>query len=506
MAQAGQLLSARGITKTFGSTTVLHDVDFDLNAGEIHALIGENGAGKSTLMNILSGNFLPSAGAIVIDGQERAIRDPGEAIGAGIAMMHQEPKVAVALSVAENVFMGRLPKMGGIFLDRKSLNRQVELALRDIGVSFDASTPVARLSVAQRQLVQLARAITQSARLIVLDEPTASLTPVETEALFSIMRRLTARDVAFIYISHHLDEVFTIADRVTVLRDGARVMTKRVADTSKAELIKVMVGRDLGSHFPPRRVAEPGAVVLETEELSGPGFSTVSLRLRRGEIVGLAGLVGAGRTELARVLCGARKATGGEIRLDGEVVRYGNPAQAVAAGIAYLSEDRRDSILGPMTVQQNITLAARSSFAKGGMIDATAEREAAEHYVRQLNIAASSITQLAGQLSGGNQQKCAIARWILRQPKVLLFDEPTRGIDVGAKREIYGFIHQLADSGCSILMISSELPEVISISDRIMVMCAGRISGELDAATATETAVIELAVPQSRRTVGHVQH
>jgi ABC-type sugar transport system ATPase subunit len=476
MAQAGQLLSARGITKTFGSTTVLHDVDFDLNAGEIHALIGENGAGKSTLMNILSGNFLPSAGAIVIDGQERAIRDPGEAIGAGIAMMHQEPKVAAALSVAENVFMGRLPKMGGIFLDRKSLNRQVELALRDIGVSFDASTPVARLSVAQRQLVQLARAITQSARLIVLDEPTASLTPVETEALFSIMRRLTARDVAFIYISHHLDEVFTIADRVTVLRDGARVMTKRVADTSKAELIKVMVGRDLGSHFPPRRVAEPGAVVLETEELSGPGFSNVSLRLRR------------------------------EIRLDGEVVRYGNPAQAVAAGIAYLSEDRRDSILGPMTVQQNITLAARSSFAKGGMIDATAEREAAEHYVRQLNIAASSITQLAGQLSGGNQQKCAIARWILRQPKVLLFDEPTRGIDVGAKREIYGFIHQLADSGCSILMISSELPEVISISDRIMVMCAGRISGELDAATATETAVIELAVPQSRRTVGHVQH
>ncbi|MDA8253803.1 MAG: sugar ABC transporter ATP-binding protein [Rhodospirillales bacterium] len=505
MAQAGQLLSAKGITKVFGSTAVLRDVDFDLNAGEIHALIGENGAGKSTLMNILSGNFPPSAGSIVIDGQERVIRNPVEAIAAGIAMMHQEPKVAAALSVAENVFMGRLPKMGGIFLDTKSLNRKVEPVLRDIGASFDVSTPVARLSVAQCQLVQLARAITQDARLIVLDEPTASLTPVETETLFSLMRRLVARGVAFIYISHHLDEVFAIADRVTVLRDGARVTTRHVAATSKAELITLMVGRDLGSHFPPRRVANPGAVVLQTEGLSGPGFSDVSLRLHRGEIVGLAGLVGAGRTELARVLCGAAKATGGRIRLAGEVVRFGNPAEAVASGIAYLAEDRRDSIFRPLTVQQNITLAARASFARYGLVNAKAERAAAESYVRQLNIAAASITQIAGHLSGGNQQKCVIARWILRQPRVVLFDEPTRGIDVGAKREIYGLIHQLADAGCAILMISSELPEVISISDRIMVICEGRISGELNAATTTEAAVIALAVPQSRRTVGHVQ-
>ncbi|MCW2242359.1 sugar ABC transporter ATP-binding protein [Azospirillum canadense] len=510
MVQPTPLLSVREVTKSFGPNTVLRNVDFDLNAGEVHALIGENGAGKSTLMNIISGHFPPTAGVIRIAGQERAIRTPGEAIDLGIAMMHQEPKVAGALSVAENVFMGRLPKRGGIFLDNGALHRQVDPVLRDIGASFTAATPVGSLSVAQRQLVQLARAITQNARLIVLDEPTASMTPVEAATLFSLMRRLTERNVAFIYISHHMDEVITIADRVTVLRDGARVATKRVAETCKAELIRLMVGRDLGSHFPERRACNPGAVVLEAKNLSGPGFRDVSLTLRRGEIVGLAGLIGAGRTELARVLSGAHVATAGEIRLDGQTVRHAAPADAVDAGIAYLAEDRRDSVLRPLTVQQNITLAARSLFAKGGMVDAGKERKAAESYVRQLNIAAASVGQPAGQLSGGNQQKCVIARWLLQQPKVILFDEPTRGIDVGAKREIYGFIHQLADQGCAILMISSELPEVISISDRIVVMCEGRISGELDAATATETAVIELAVPHSRpqteRTVSHVQH
>ena len=447
MSQAAQLLSAKGITKDFGGPPVLREVDFEVNVGEIHALIGENGAGKSTLMNILSGNYPASAGSIMIDGHERAIRGPGDAIGAGIAMMHQESKIAAPLSVAENVFMGRLPKKGGIFFDRKSLNRMVEPILRDIGASFDVSTPVGRLSLAQRQLVQLARAITQNARLIVLDEPTASLTPIETETLFSLMRRLVTRGVAFVFISHHLDEVFAIADRVTVLRDGALVTTKRVADTSKPELIRLMVGRDLVSYFPPRRTVEPGPVALEAEGLSGPEFSDVSLHLRRGEIVGLAGLVGAGRTELARVLCGARKATGGTIRLDGKNVRHNTPAQAVTAGIAYLAEDRRDSILRPLTVLQNITLATRSSFARYGLVNARTEREAGENYVRQLNIAVASISQLAGQLSGGNQQKCVIARWILRQPKVILFDEPTRGVDVGAKHEIYLLIHQAGRFG-----------------------------------------------------------
>ncbi|WP_372395555.1 sugar ABC transporter ATP-binding protein [Azospirillum sp. HJ39] len=509
MEQSAPLLSVRGITKSFGPTTVLRDVDFDVFPGEIHALIGENGAGKSTLMNIVSGTFPPTSGTIRVDGRDRPIASPGEAIDLGIAMMHQEPKVAGPLSVAENVFMGRLPTRGGIFLDRRTLNRTVDPVLSDIGAGFTAATPVERLSVAQRQLVQLARAITQNARLIVLDEPTASLTPVEVATLFGLMRRLTARNVAFIYISHHMDEVMAVADRVTVLRDGSRVATKRVAETSKAELIRLMVGRELGSHFPPRRPCRPGDVVLEASNLSGPGFRDVSLTLRRGEIVGLAGLVGAGRTELARVLCGARRPTAGEIRLEGRAVRHAAPADAVAGGIAYLAEDRRDSILRPLTVQQNITLAARSQFSRGVFVDARRERSTASDFVRRLNIATSSIHQPAGQLSGGNQQKCVIARWLLRQPKVILFDEPTRGIDVGAKREIYGFIHQLAEQGCAILMISSELPEVIGISDRVMVMCEGRISGELAAATATETAVIELAVPRSRpqeeRTVRHVQ-
>ncbi|MFP6558919.1 sugar ABC transporter ATP-binding protein [Paraburkholderia sp. B3] len=504
MTEAVELLSARSITKRFANNTVLSEVSLDVKSGEVHALIGENGAGKSTLMNILSGALPPSAGEIHVDGRAQRFRDPGEALSVGIAMMHQEPKVAEALSVAENVLMGRLPARRGGWLDAASMRARVEAALQDVGASFGAAETVGRLSVAQRQLVQLAKAITQNARVIVLDEPTASLTPVETRVLFSVMRRLSARGVAFIYISHHLDEIFDIAQRVTVLRDGRNVVTKAVPDTTRDELICLMVGRDLGSHFPPRRVAHPGEPVLETRSLSGPGFSDVSLCLRRGEIVGMAGLVGAGRTELARVLCGAERATHGDLLLDGQAVTFRNPAQAVARGIAYLAEDRRDSVLRPLSIQQNITLAARRSVARAGFIDAAGERREAQSYVGKLRIRTTSVEQPAGQLSGGNQQKCVIARWLMQGSRVLIFDEPTRGIDVGAKREIYTLIHELADQGYAILMISSELPEVISISDRILVMCEGRMRGELIAAEATEDAVIQLAVPNSRSETRHV--
>jgi ABC-type sugar transport system ATPase subunit len=504
MTEAAEYLSAHAITKSFAGNTVLNDVDLVVKVGEVHALIGENGAGKSTLMNILSGAFLPSAGTIRVEGKVLRFRDPGEALSAGIAMMHQEPKVAEALSVAENVLMGRLPSKRGVLLDAKTMRARVDAALADVGASFGASAIVGSLSIAQRQLVQLARAITQSARVIVLDEPTASLTPVEAKVLFGVMRRLTARGVAFIYISHHLDEIFEIADSVTVLRDGRNVVTKAVSGTTKDELIRLMVGRDLGSHFPPRRAARPGDVSLEAKGLSGPGFEDVSLQLRQGEIVGLAGLVGAGRTELARVLCGAERATGGEILLGGRTLKLRSPAQAVALGIAYLAEDRRDSVLRPLSVQQNITLAARSSIARAGFIDTKRERRAALSFVDKLRIRTSSVDQLAGQLSGGNQQKCVIARWIMQESRILIFDEPTRGIDVGAKREIYGLIHELANQGCSILMISSELPEVISVSDRIVVMCEGRMSGALPAVDATEGAVIQLAVPNSESEAHHV--
>lgn len=503
MAEAVEFLSAHAITKRFANNTVLCDVSLSVKAGEVHALIGENGAGKSTLMNILSGALPPSEGEIRVDGRVHRFRDPGEALSAGIAMMHQEPKVAEALSVAENVLMGRLPARHGGWFDAASMRARVDVALRDVGASFGASEIVGRLSIAQRQLVQLARAITQNARVIVLDEPTASLTPVETRVLFSVMRRLAERGVAFIYISHHLDEIFEIANQVSVLRDGRNVVTKAVSDTSKDELIRLMVGRDLGSHFPPRRVAHPGETALEARDLSGPGFADVSLQLRRGEIVGVAGLVGAGRTELARVLCGAERATRGEIRLAGKPVTLKSPARAVALGIAYLAEDRRDSVLRPLSVQQNITLAARNAVSRAGFIDAAAERREAESYVGKLRIRTASVEQLAGQLSGGNQQKCVIARWIMQGSRILIFDEPTRGIDVGAKREIYSLIHELAHQGCAILMISSELPEVISISDRIVVMCEGRMRGELAAAEATEDAVIQLAVPNSRSETCH---
>ncbi|NLS07343.1 sugar ABC transporter ATP-binding protein [Rhizobium sp. P32RR-XVIII] len=506
MLQHTKLLSARQITKIFGVTTVLRNIDFDIDSGEVHALIGENGAGKSTLMNILSGNFPPTSGTIWIDGKERDLRNPSKAIDAGIAMMHQEPKVAPPLSIAENVLMGRLPRKGGFVVDYGSLHEKVNTILRDVGVSFDASTPIEKLSIAQRQLVQLARAISQNAKLIVLDEPTASLTPVETDNLFSIIRRLKERNVAFIYISHHLDEIFQIADRVTVLRDGSLVTTNTIAETTKADLIRLMVGRELGSHFPSRRNGKAGDVVLEAANLSGPGFKDVSLTLRRGEIVGLAGLVGAGRTELARSLCGASIITSGDLALEGRQVRPSSPADAVASGIAYLAEDRHDSVLRSMSVAHNITLAGRRKFSKVGVLRTTAERAAASEFVKQLKIVATSVEQPAGQLSGGNQQKCVIARWLLQQPKVIIFDEPTRGIDVGAKRDIYGLIHRLADEGCAILMISSELPEVINISDRVMVMCEGRISGEVVASETTEAAVIALAVPSSRGSLNNDKH
>lgn len=491
-----------GIRKTFGPYTVLKDVDFDLRQGEVHALIGENGAGKSTLMNILSGGLSFDAGTIELGGQTLNARTPSQAIEAGIAMMHQEPKLAAPLSVSENVFMGRLPGQAGA-LNRRALRRRTQEVLDSVSLPLSPDEPVAGLSIAQRQLVQLAKAVAMNARLIILDEPTASLTPVEVQALFDLVGRLRARGASFIYISHHLDEIFRIADRVSVLKDGAMVATLPTAETDKPSLINRMIGRELGDYYPARDTPKPGEVVLDARNISGGGFADVSLTLRAGEIVGLAGLVGAGRTELGRALSGADRLKGGEISIAGRAVKLRDPADGIKAGIAYLPEDRRDSVLRPLPVAQNISLAARHDIASAGILRLKQEKTMALGFIRSLGIRTRGPEQLAGGLSGGNQQKCVLARWIAKDTRILIVDEPTRGVDVGAKREIYALLHNLAREGRAILMISSELPEILGLSDRILVMSEGRLTGELPGAHATENAILSLAVPQSSREAIH---
>jgi ABC-type sugar transport system ATPase subunit len=497
------LLRMQGIRKSFGPNAVLRDVDFDVRPGEIHALIGENGAGKSTLMNILCGAVAADAGSIQFDGRPIKARSPAEAIDCGVAMMHQEPKLAAPLSLAENIFMGRLPGARGGRLDRKTLMARTREVLAAVSLPLDPERPVGMLSIAQRQLIQLAKALACKARLIVLDEPTASLTPVEVDALFGLIGALRARGASFIYISHHLDEIFRIASRVSVLKDGAMVATLATTDADKPGLIAMMVGRELSSYYPARDRPPPGEVVLEASHLSGPGFADVSFHLRRGEILGLAGLVGAGRTELARALGGAAKVRSGDLRIAGRATRLRDPADGIKQGVAYLPEDRRDSVLKVLPVAQNISLAARRSIARGGVLSIERERAMARDFIGRLHIRAQGPDQRAGGLSGGNQQKCVLARWMAHSTDVLIVDEPTRGVDVGAKREIYALLHEMARNGRAILMISSELPEILGLSDRILVMSEGRLTGELDGPTATESAILSLAVPQSAPEILH---
>ncbi len=498
------LVAMSGICKSFNGFPVLRAVDLEIRTGEVHALVGENGAGKSTLMNILAAAIPRDAGSILLDGRPLQATSPAQAIAHGIAMMHQEPRLAAPLSVAENIFMGRLPRRPGGRVDAALLRRRTQDVLRAVSLTVDPATPVGRLSLAQRQLVQLAKAVALQARLVILDEPTASLTPVEVDALFALVGRLRQRGASFIYISHRLDEVFRLADRVTVLKDGAVVGCLPVGQTGKAALIGMMVGRTLETFYPPRGNPPEGEVVLQAEGLHGPGFAGVSLTLRRGEIVGLAGLVGAGRTELARALCGASPVTAGRLSVGGRAVRLRSPADGVRAGIAYLAEDRRDSVLRPLSVTKNISLAMRHEVARHGIVELGRERALAREFVARFNIRVRSLAQPAGGLSGGNQQKCVLARWVAKQTALLIVDEPTRGVDVGAKREIYDLLHRLAREGRAVLMISSELPEIIGMSDRILVMSEGRLAGALDGAAATEDAILNLAMPQANWSSAHV--
>jgi rhamnose transport system ATP-binding protein len=485
------LLRVRDIEKSFPGVRALSGVSFDVRAGEVHALLGENGAGKSTLIKIVSGVYPPDLGSILIEGREVRFASPDEARRAGVATIYQELLLFPELSVAENIFLGHAPLAGSGRIDWRTMRAQAEKLLASLEIDdLTADEIVGALSVGNRQRVEILRALSHDARILIMDEPTAALTESDVARLFDVVRRLKRRGVGVVYISHRLDEIFAVADRVTVLRDGAFVGARKVADTNASELVQMMVGRRIDNLFPKTK-ASIGAPVLEALNLlRRPLTKGVSLVVRAGEIVGLAGLVGSGRSELAQTLFGITPAESGEIRLDGERVRIDSAENARARGIAYVPEDRgAQGLVRRMSVLHNFSLAALGVLSHAGFIDRARERRMAEEGVARFSVKTSSVDEIAGRLSGGNQQKIVLGKWLANNPKLLILDEPTRGIDVGAKAEIHRLMSELAAEGVAILMISSELPEVLGMSDRVLVMREGRLVAEFDRAAATSEAV-----------------
>lgn len=490
----------RGIAKAFPGVQALSDVSFTLYAGEIHALVGENGAGKSTLMNILTGAVPKDAGTILLRGQPVEITDPRRAIELGIAIIHQELTLIPHLTVAQNIYLGREPR-GRVpgTVDWAALNRQAGELLARLGLDLRPTTPVAELSIAQRQMVEVAKALSLNADIIAMDEPTSALSEREVETLFGFIRQLRRQGVGLIYISHRIAEVFALADRVTVLRDGRHVGTAPVQAVDEAQIINWMVGRTLNELYPKTSRPQP-EVVLKVEGLRrANSLHDISFELHRGEILGLAGLVGAGRTDVVRALFGIDPVDGGRIWLEGRPVRITSPQEAIRLGIGLVPEDRKaQGLFLGMAVRQNITLTRLRDLSRVGVIDRRRQDGLARQYVEELRIRTPNLSQRLRTLSGGNQQKVVIARWLTLNPKVLLLDEPTRGIDVGAKVEIYALMSELAARGVGIVMISSELPEILGVCDRILVMRGGRVVGEFDRAEATQDAIMTLATGGTR--------
>lgn len=493
---AAPLLQVRELSKSFGGVRALRGASFELRAGEVHALVGENGAGKSTLIWILTGALRADAGEIVLDGRPLHDHDPAAAKRAGIAAIYQQPALFPELSVEENLAIGveRTDRWGRVDW-RERRRRAIELLAR-VGARIAPEREASELSMPEQQLVEIARALGADARVLILDEPTASLPESDARQLFEVIRELRTRGVGVIYISHRLEELPDIADRLTVLRDGRTIETRSMADVSRAQVIQMMIGRELDTIFPKRSVPV-GETVLELERVGCrlSGIADVSLELKAGEIVGLAGLVGAGRTELARVLFGLTPADAGTIRIRGRAVALSSPADAIALGIGYVPEDRRShGIVTDMSVSDNVTLASLDSLTRRGVLDRHRELCVSERYVTELGVKTPALFTRVASLSGGNQQKVALARWLMTRPSILILDEPTQGIDVGAKAEIHRLMGDLAAQGMAILMISSELPEVIGMSDRIAVMRAGTIAGTLERSAATPERILTLSL------------
>ncbi len=493
MGPSHSVLEAVGVSRSFGPIEVLSDISLQIRGGEVHAVIGENGAGKSTLMKIASGHLAPTRGVLKLDGAPVELKGPVDAERRGIVLVHQEIMLAPDLTIAENMFLGREARRG-FRVDDREMNRRATEAMGVFGVDAPVTLPVERLSIAQRQLAQIARALTVAHRVVIFDEPTASLTPIETTALLKLIRELKAKGVAVLYISHRLEEVKAVADIVTVLRDGKKVTTRPSAGLEPVDMARLMVGRDLLALYPLRPPVPTGAPALEVAHFGAEGFAEdASFSVRPGEILGFSGLVGAGRTELFEALFGLRRG-GGEIRLDGRPQQWPDARAGMRAGAVYLTEDRKSKgLLLEETLSLNLTLAALDKFQRGPLVDRAREGEALDEAIQRFDIRVGDKALLAGQMSGGNQQKLLLAKMMQLNPRVVVIDEPTRGIDIGAKQQIYRFIAAMAGEGRSVIVISSEMAELIGICHRILVMRNGRIVGEVAGEAMTEHAIVVLA-------------
>jgi ribose transport system ATP-binding protein len=493
---AGPLLSMTGIDKRFPGVHALDGAHFELRAGEVHALVGENGAGKSTIMKVLAGIHAPDGGRIELTGRPVSFGSPRQALAAGIGMVHQELNLAPHLTVAQNIFLGREPRRLGVGLDDAELNRRTSALLDRLNITLDPKARAADLTVAKQQMAEIARALSFESSVLVMDEPTAALTDAEIDELFRIVRQLRDQGVGVVHISHRLEELTQISDRITVMRDGRTVATMPTADASIDEVIRLMVGRTIYGSAPELPASPSSQKALEVRGLTrGRQVRDVSFELYRGEILGIAGLVGAGRTELARLIFGADRRDRGEVLTGGRQAEIGSPRDAVRHGIAYLSEDRkRFGLALGMDVESNIVQATLPRFAGAlGWIHRAATRKVAQEHVTGLQIKTPGLGQVTRALSGGNQQKVVLGKWLTADCEVLIVDEPTRGVDVGAKSEIYALLNDLARQGRSIIVISSELPEILRLSHRILVMCEGRVTGQLTAAEATQERIMTLA-------------
>ena len=488
------LLSLSGATKSFGAVVALTNGSIEILPGEIHALVGENGAGKSTLVKILAGVHQPDDGSFVVAGSPVVFKSPADSKAAGISVIYQEPTLFPDLSGAENIYIGRQPRGRLGLIDRSAMRRQARELFATLGVPIDPDRIADGLSIADQQIIEIAKAISLDASILVMDEPTAALSGVEVERLFAVARSLKEKGAGILFISHRFDEVFDLCDRVTVMRDGAFIATHRTNDITVDGLVREMVGRDIATLFP-KEDAEIGAAVLTVDRLSRAGvFNDISFEVRAGEIVALSGLVGAGRTEVARAIFGIDRYDSGTVTVDGKKLKAHSPQAAISAGMGFVPEDRRkQGLVMELSVARNATLTLRNSLARFGLIDAARERSAAEEWTGRLQVKTGSQDLSVATLSGGNQQKVVIAKWLATMPKLLIVDEPTRGIDIGTKSEVHRLISQLAGQGIAVLMISSELPEVIGMADTVLVMHEGRISARLTRDEATAEAIMHAA-------------
>lgn len=487
-------IKMHGIDKSFGGNAVLKSAGFLLDHGETHALMGENGAGKSTLMKILTGVYTKDAGTVTVDGREVCYKNPQEAEKAGIVFIHQELNVLFDLTVEENMFLGKEIKKAFGVCDRKAMREEVRRILDRLGVNIDPGQRMNELSVGQQQMIEIAKALMVDAKVIIMDEPTAALTQSETTVLFQVINSLKQKGVSIVYISHRMEEIFELCDRITILRDGSYIGTKKISETDMNDVVKMMIGREIGERYPLRN-AKTGGVAFEVKGLSCPGvFENVSFQVHAGEVLGVSGLMGAGRTEIMQAIFGNMPHVTGEIYLDGKQIQNHSPLEAMKNGIGFITEDRKvEGLMLEESIQKNISIANLGRISKSGVLQKGAEDELVKRGIEELHIKCFGPQHECSNLSGGNQQKVVFAKWIYTNPKVLILDEPTRGVDIGAKKEIYSIINELAEKGVAIIMVSSELPEVLGMSDRIMVVQEGHVRGILHKEDADQENIMILA-------------